>query len=70
MRDHRLIKYAQALVNYSLYVKPNEWVVIRGSDLALPLIQECYREVLKAGAHPHRDAQPGRNLRNPFKGRQ
>lgn len=52
MRDHRLIKYAQALVNYSLYVKPNEWVVIRGSDLALPLIQECYREVLKAGAHP------------------
>ncbi|OXS25732.1 MAG: peptidase M29 [Acetobacterium sp. MES1] len=52
MRDHRLIKYAQTLVNYSLYVKPNEWVVIRGSDLAMPLIRECYREVLKAGAHP------------------
>ncbi|WP_303868691.1 aminopeptidase [Acetobacterium wieringae] len=52
MRDHRLIKYAQTLVNYSLYVKPNEWVVIRGSDLAMPLIKECYREILKAGAHP------------------
>ena len=52
MRDQRLLKYAQTLVNYSLYVKPGEWVVIRGSDLAMPLIKECYREVLKAGAHP------------------
>jgi aminopeptidase len=52
MRDQRLLKYAHTLVNYSLYTKPGEWVVIRGSDLALPLIKECYREILKAGAHP------------------
>ncbi|MBC3798322.1 aminopeptidase [Acetobacterium tundrae] len=52
MRDHRLINYAHSLVNYSLYVKKNEWVVIRGSDLAMPLIKECYREILKVGAHP------------------
>lgn len=52
MRDQRLIKYAHTLINYSLYVKENEWVVIRGSDLSMPLIKECYREILKAGAHP------------------
>ncbi|AFA49158.1 aminopeptidase [Acetobacterium woodii] len=52
MRDPRLIKYAQTLVNYSLYVKKDEWIVIRGSELAMPLIKECYREILKAGAHP------------------
>lgn len=52
MRDTRLVSYAHTLVNYSLYVKKDEWVVIRGSDLAMPLIKECYREVLKAGAHP------------------
>lgn len=52
MRDKRLIKYANTLVNYSLYVKKNEWVVIRGSELAIPLIKECFREILKAGAHP------------------
>ncbi|KNZ41049.1 aminopeptidase [Acetobacterium bakii] len=52
MRDQRLIKYAHTLVNYSLYVKENEWVVIRGSELAMPLIKECFREILKAGAHP------------------
>lgn len=52
MRDQRLIKYANTLVNYSLYVKQNEWVVIRGSELTMPLIKECYREILKLGAHP------------------
>lgn len=52
MKDQRLIKYAHTLVNYSLSVKENEWVVIRGSELALPLIKECYREILKVGAHP------------------
>jgi len=52
MRDKRLIKYANTLVNYSLYVKKNEWIVIRGSELAMPLIKECFREILKVGAHP------------------
>lgn len=52
MRDQSLIKYANTLINYSLYVKANEWVVIRGSDLAMPLIKECFREILKVGAHP------------------
>ncbi|MCG2731157.1 MAG: aminopeptidase, partial [Acetobacterium sp.] len=52
MRDLRLLKYAQTLINYSLYVKKDEWVVIRGSELAMPLIKECYREILKVGAHP------------------
>ena len=50
--DERIKKYADALVNYSLYTAPGEWVVIRGSHLAMPLIKEVYRAVLKAGAHP------------------
>jgi aminopeptidase len=52
MRDHRLIQYANTLVNYSLYVKEKEWILIRGSEIAMPLIKECYREILKAGAYP------------------
>ena len=47
-----LKKYANVLVHYSLYVKENEWVLIRGSELTLPLVKEVYREVLKVGAHP------------------
>lgn len=47
-----LEKYADVLINYSLYVQKNEWVLIRGSELSLPLIKECYRQILKLGAHP------------------
>ncbi len=50
--DERIRKYAHTLVNYSLYTAPGEWIVIRGSHLAMPLIQEVYREILKAGGHP------------------
>lgn len=52
MSNLNLKKYASVLIHYSLYVKKNEWVLIRGSELTLPLIKECYREILKAGGHP------------------
>jgi len=56
MTDHRISKLAQTLVNYSVKVKPGDSVFIRGylfSFEAMPLFREVYREVLRAGGHPH-----------------
>jgi aminopeptidase len=50
--DPRISKWAKALVNYSVDVKPGQTVVITGGAAAAPLIRETYREVLKAGAFP------------------
>ncbi|MBI1802560.1 MAG: aminopeptidase, partial [Chloroflexi bacterium] len=51
MADPRVVKLAQVLVNYSVPVQSGDWFVVRGSELAAPLIREVYREALKAGAH-------------------
>lgn len=53
MSDIRLNKYAKTLINYSLSVEKYNKVIIQGYPVALPLIEECYREVLKAGAYPY-----------------
>ncbi|WP_069650769.1 aminopeptidase [Caloranaerobacter ferrireducens] len=52
MVDPRLRKMANVLVNYSLQIKKGDIFVIQGSDLAMPLIKEVYREALRVGAHP------------------
>ncbi|MBS1248722.1 MAG: Aminopeptidase 2 [Chloroflexi bacterium] len=52
MIDPRIKKLANLLVNYSVEIQPGEWVLIRGSMLAEPLISEVYRAVLEAGGHP------------------
>jgi aminopeptidase len=52
MRDSRLEKLADVLVNYSVGVKPDQLVRISGPPLADPLIVELYRRVLAAGGHP------------------
>ena len=44
-------KYAQLLVNYSLYLKAGETLYINTTTLAEPLVKEVYREALKVGAH-------------------
>ena len=56
MNDPRIENLAKILVHYSTKVKENDNVMIRGFPLepiATPLITEIYREVLKAGGHPH-----------------
>lgn len=56
MTDPRISKLAQILVNYSVKVKPGDLVYIRGFEYsleAMPLFREVYREVLRAGGHPH-----------------
>jgi aminopeptidase len=56
MNDPRIENLARILVHYSTRVKENDNVMIHGFPLgptATPLIAELYREVLKAGGHPH-----------------
>lgn len=53
MRDPRLEKLADVLVNYSVGVKPGQLVRLSGPPVAQPLIVELYRKVLAAGGHPH-----------------
>ncbi len=56
MADPRIENLAKILVHYSTKVKKGEQVMIRGYPLdpiATPLLAEIYREVLRAGGHPH-----------------
>lgn len=53
MTDPRLTKWAETLVRYSLYLQPEEQVLIRVDEAAIPLAKEVYRMALSAGAHPH-----------------
>jgi aminopeptidase len=53
MRDTRITKLADILVNYSVSVKPEDWVIIQGDIITAPMVQEVYRLVLEAGGHPN-----------------
>ncbi|MDX9971988.1 MAG: aminopeptidase [FCB group bacterium] len=52
MRDPRLDKLAQVLVNYSAKVQPGNIVRIVGAPVAEPLVVALFREVVRRGAHP------------------
>jgi aminopeptidase len=52
MRDPRITKLAQVLVNYSVGVKKDELVRISGPPISEPLLLELQRAVLAAGGHP------------------
>lgn len=52
MRDPRLGKLADVLVNYSVGVKKGQTVRINSSAIAEPLVLEIYRAIIKAGGHP------------------
>jgi aminopeptidase len=52
MRDPRLEKLADVLVNYSVGVKKDNVVRINAPPIAMPLVGEVYRKVLAAGGHP------------------
>lgn len=52
MVDERIQKLAKLCVHYSVALKPKEKVLIRGSDLAFPLINEIYKECLLRDAYP------------------
>lgn len=50
MRDERLEKLAEVLVNYSTKVKPGDRVAISGEEAALPFVKAVTRAALKKGA--------------------
>ena len=52
MPDIRLSKLAEVLVHHSTKVKPGDWVHITAGRIAVPLVREVVREVLKAGGYP------------------
>ena len=52
MRDHRVEKVADVLVDYSLDIKEGELVAIRGTYHAEPLILALYERCLERGAYP------------------
>ena len=49
--DPRISNLAKTLVNYSLEVQPGEWVVVIANTVALPLVHETLRHILRAGGH-------------------
>ncbi|MDP9068574.1 MAG: aminopeptidase [Actinomycetota bacterium] len=52
MRDQRVETVADILVDYSVAVRENDLVSIRGSYAAEPLMLALYRRCLERGAHP------------------
>lgn len=51
MLDRRVEKLAKTLVEYSVKVKPKDWVIIFSHPLAEPLTREVLRYALRAGGH-------------------
>ncbi|MFW5941026.1 MAG: aminopeptidase [Chloroflexota bacterium] len=52
MTDPRVEKLAHLLVNYCIGVEPGQRILLSGPSVALPLIGETYREIIRAGGHP------------------
>ncbi len=53
MKDIRIERWANVLVNYSLGVKKGDLFQIKSKHIADPLIQEVYRLALQKGAYPY-----------------
>lgn len=51
--DPRVKKLAELLVHYSLKLKRNQLVKIRGEVASMPLIKAIYKEALDVGAYPY-----------------
>ena len=52
MTDIRLQRLAKVLVHYSLGIRKGDRLAIRTQPTAAPLVEEVYREALRAGAFP------------------
>ena len=55
MSDPRVINLAKILVHYSTEVQPGDKVLIFGvptMSTSMPLVEQVFREVLRAGGHP------------------
>jgi len=52
VRDPRVDRLAKVLVHYSLGIRKEDLVSIGAGLAAEPLVLACFREILRAGAHP------------------
>jgi aminopeptidase len=52
VKDRRLLNLASTLVDYCVEVRPGDKVLLNGSVVAMPLVTETYRQILRAGGHP------------------
>ena len=52
MLDDLVDRWATLLVDYCLRVTPGETILIASELEARPLVEACYREVVRRGAHP------------------
>jgi aminopeptidase len=52
LTDPRIKKMAEVLIRYSLETRPGDLLLINASPVAAPLVEECYRQALLAGANP------------------
>jgi aminopeptidase len=47
-----MAKLAELLVNYSVEIQPDDWVIVRGDVVAEPLLAEIVGAVVRAGGRP------------------
>ncbi len=52
MTDPRIENLAKILVNYSVKVKPGDWVLVNANSVAQPLTVEVVRHILRGGGYP------------------
>lgn len=52
MSDPRIQRLASLLAHYCVAVRPGDRVALQANVQAMPLVQETYREILRAGGHP------------------
>jgi len=56
MTDPRVENLAKILVNYSVKVKPGDWVLVHGHVLAMSLVEAVLRHVIQATRESHNPA--------------
>ena len=55
MRDDRVKKFADLIVDYCMEINKEDNVLINTTTIALPLIKAVYKKCLEVGAHPYTD---------------
>jgi aminopeptidase len=53
LTDPRIEKLARILVEHSAHIGPGDRVAIETTTLAEPLVRVLFKQILKAGGHPH-----------------
>jgi aminopeptidase len=52
LQDEVVARWADLLVDYCLKVEPEESIVLSAEILARPLVEACYKAIVRRGAHP------------------